>query len=151
MERLRVRVIDDSLTLRALVEEIVERDRDFAAVTVAADATQARALMPALRPHIITLDLEMPGIGGLHFLDELRDQAHAPIVVLSSATREGSASAAEALEHGADYCFDKAKLISEARRFVGLLKKAARRKVAKNGLDYQPAMLADPRKAASAA
>ena len=151
MERLRVLVIDDSLTIRALVEEIVKRDRDFGAVVVAADTMQAVALMASLRPHVITLDLAMPGIGGLDFLDELRDQAHAPIVVVSSATRDGTEAVEDALAHGADYCFDKAKLISEAQRFLRLLKKAAQRKVAKNGHDYQAAQLVDPPRGAPAA
>ncbi|HEY0270104.1 MAG TPA: response regulator [Sphingomonas sp.] len=141
MERLRVLIIDDSLTIRALVEELVMRDRDFGKVAVAADVGQALSMMEALRPHVITLDLAMPGLGGLDFLDLLRDRAHAPIIVVSSATQAGAAAREEALARGADHCFDKGTLISEAQHFLRLLKRAARRKVAKNGHDYQAAYL----------
>jgi chemotaxis response regulator CheB len=141
VERLRVLTIDDSLTIRALIEELVNQDREFESIATAGDVAHGLTLMRNLRPHVITLDLAMPGVGGLSFLDDLRERAHAPIVVVSSATRDGSAASLEALDRGADYCFDKARLISEARAFLRVLKKAGRRKVAKNGHDYQAAQI----------
>ena len=70
----------------------------------------------------------MPGIGGIAFLDEIADQRHPPIVVVSSSTEQGSAATIEALEHGADACFDKRKIVSEAAEFMKLIKKTARQK-----------------------
>jgi chemotaxis response regulator CheB len=128
VDYLRVLVIDDSLTIRAMFEELVERQAGCRVVGVAATAAAARSLIIDLAPNVITLDLNMPGLDGLSFLDELRDQPHAPIVVVSSSTRDGGAEVTEALAHGADACFDKGKVISEAGRFIKLLKKASQRK-----------------------
>ena len=86
--------------------------------------------MASARPNIITLDLMMPGIGGLAFLDELAHRAHCPIVVVSSTTKPGTPAETEALARGADACFDKAKIISSAPAFFALLKKTARRPAA---------------------
>jgi two-component system chemotaxis response regulator CheB len=130
---LRVLVIDDSLTIRAMVEEIVQHEPGCRVVGVAGDVVAARQMLIDLEPNVITLDLAMPGIDGLSFLDELRSQKHAPIVVVSSSTTEGAAATAEALAHGADACFDKAKVVSDARRFLRVLDKAVQRKAAGSG------------------
>jgi two-component system chemotaxis response regulator CheB len=133
MEFLRVLVIDDSLTIRAMVEQVVQKVPGCRVVGAAADVATARAMIDDLAPNVITLDLAMPGMGGLGFLDELRDRPHAPIVVVSSSTADGSDAAEEALARGADACFDKTRLIAEADRFVRLLKLAAKRKLRRAG------------------
>jgi two-component system chemotaxis response regulator CheB len=129
MDFLRVLVIDDSLTIRAMVEQVVQRVPGCRVVGVASDVGTARTMIEDLAPNVITLDLAMPGVDGLSFLDELRERKHAPIVVVSSSTSEGSPEAQEALSRGADACFDKTRLIVEADRFVRLLKMAAKRKL----------------------
>ena len=70
----------------------------------------------------------MPGVDGFAFLDELRSYPHAPVVVVSSATTIGSPAAEEALARGADACFDKSKIVSEAKNFIRVLKKASVKK-----------------------
>ena len=127
VDKLRVLVIDDSSTIRAIVSRLIEQEAGCSVVGVAGDVPTALQLLAGRYHNVITLDLAMPGIDGLRFLDELRDQLHAPIVVVSSSTREGSSCAAEALAMGAEACFDKTKLISDAPRFMRLLKKAANR------------------------
>jgi chemotaxis response regulator CheB len=129
VDRLRVLIIDDSITIRAMLEELLEREPDCRIVGIAGDVDSARELIEQQRPNVITLDLAMPGVEGLHFLDELKAKTLAAIVVLSSSAREGAPIIAEALAHGAVACFDKAKLLSEARRFVGMLKHAVKPKV----------------------
>ena len=130
---LRVLVIDDSLTIRAMVEEIVQHEPGCRVVGTASDVVTARRMLIDLQPNVITLDLAMPGIDGLSFLDELRSRKHAPIVVVSSSTTDGAAATAEALAHGADACFDKAKVVSDARRFLHVLDEAVRRQATGTG------------------
>ena len=125
MRNHRVLIIDDSLTIRAMVEELLARHANCTQVAVASDVPTARTLIAEFRPSLITLDLNMPGIDGLTFLDELSAHHHAPVVVVSSATSEDSEASEEAMAHGADACFDKAKIVTDATRFVKLLQRAA--------------------------
>lgn len=128
MERLRVLVIDDSVTIRAVIEQIVEREVGCRVVGTACGTAVAKGLMDDLLPNVITLDLAMSGEDGLQFLDYLRGRMHAPVVVVSSSTTAGAAATAEAFARGADACFDKASVISDASRFMQLLKGVVRRR-----------------------
>ncbi|MFA6117819.1 MAG: response regulator [Sphingomonas sp.] len=121
-----VLIIDDSLTVRAIIEEMLSADRDWRVVGSASDVDTARALIAELRPSVITLDLAMPGIDGMSFLDELAASPHAPVLVVSSHTRDGSDTAQEAVARGAVACFDKAHLVSHAKDFRRILGKSAR-------------------------
>ena len=121
----RVLIIDDSITIRAMVEQLLTNQDVWSEIAVASDVPAARRLMETFKPTIITLDLNMPGINGLELLKELRFYPHAPIVVVSSSTKEGSAEAKEALEAGADACFDKSRILSDSAKFVRLLVKTA--------------------------
>jgi two-component system chemotaxis response regulator CheB len=124
-----VLVIDDSMTVRAIIEQILEREPDLTVIASASDVPTARALIARHAPSVITLDLAMPGIDGLAFLDELAGGPHAPVLVVSSHTRPDSAAEIDALARGAAGCFDKARLVSEGRKFAGALRKAAHRKI----------------------
>lgn len=124
---MRLLVIDDSATVRAMVEQVVGHDPDCEVVGVASDVPAARALLGRLRPDLITLDLNMPGVNGLEFLDELAGQRHAPVIVLSSSTVDGATVTSDAIARGAEACFDKARVIKEAPRFRQLLRRAVER------------------------
>jgi two-component system chemotaxis response regulator CheB len=126
---LTVLVIDDSMTVRAIIEQIVEGEPDLAVIASASDVPTARALIARHAPSVITLDLAMPHIDGMAFLDELAGGPHAPVLVVSSHTRPGSAAEQDALTSGAAACFDKASLVREGRRFARLLRKTAHRKM----------------------
>ncbi len=104
MAKHRVLIIDDSLTIRALLEGVISRDSDFRVVRAASSVGSARQMMTDLLPTVITLDLAMPEVDGIDFLDELVKQRHAPIPLLSSSTTAGSAARDDALSHGADAC-----------------------------------------------
>lgn len=121
----RVLIIDDSITIRAMVEQLLVKQELWSEIAVAPDVPTARRLIETFKPTIITLDLNMPGIDGHAMLDELRYYPHAPVVVVSSSTKEGSEEAKKALEAGADACFDKSRILSDSAKFVRLLVKTA--------------------------
>ena len=117
-------VIDDSLTVRAIIEELLGAQKDMRVVGSAASVSAARALIGRFVPSIIILDLAMPGVDGFAFLDELAGQPHAPVLVVSSHTVAGSPSEAEAIWRGAYACFDKAQLLRQGGRFTKLVRQA---------------------------
>lgn len=121
---IRLLIIEDSATARAIIEQIVIQEPGAEIVGVASSSEQARVLLRTLKPNVITLDLHMPGMGGLAFLDDFGGPRHAPVVVLSSSTTKGSAVAKESIERGATACFDKASLTREAARFRQVLCRA---------------------------
>lgn len=127
MHTIRLLVVDDSATIRALVEQIADGDPDCVVVGVAADVSAARTFIRDHRPNLITLDLNMPGMSGLEFLGELSSIPHAPVIVLSSATTLGSDAAAAAMKLGAVACFDKGRIVAEASRFRKLMRTAVDR------------------------
>jgi two-component system chemotaxis response regulator CheB len=128
VEHLRVLVIDDSLTIRALIEQVINKHPGCRVVGTAADVVTAAQMLDDLLPNVVTLDLAMPGLDGFVFLEASRNSPHAAVVVVSESTKIGSENTAKALAYGAIACFDKAKIISDAGRFVKLLKKASQRK-----------------------
>ena len=121
----RVLIIDDSITIRAMVEQLLSNQQVWSEIAVAPDVPTARRMIQSFKPTIITLDLNMPGIDGFALLDELRFYAHAPVVVVSSSTKEGSDEEKAALKAGADACFDKSRILSDSSKFVRLLIKTA--------------------------
>lgn len=125
LEELRVLVVDDSLTIRAMMDELISHLPHCQVVGAAANVAEAREMIATRFPNLITLDLAMPGINGVDFLDELAHHSHAPVVVVSSSTAPGSVAAQEALDHGADACFDKSCLLRRSKTFLSTLRKAA--------------------------
>lgn len=105
--RARVLVVDDSVTMRAFFNAMFERDRMIDVVGTAANAEEARKLMIQLRPNVVTLDIEMPGMSGLDFLSEIMEERPTPVIMLSSLTHKGAEASFEALERGAVDCFPK--------------------------------------------
>ena len=120
----RVLIIDDSITIRAMVEQLLANQGLWSEIAVAPDVPTARRLIDSFKPTIITLDLNMPGVNGLELLHELRFYPHAPIVVVSSSTKDGSDEAKKAIEAGATACFDKSRILSDSAKFIRLLVKA---------------------------
>jgi chemotaxis response regulator CheB len=129
MTDLRVLVIDDSLVIRAMVDGLIEATDDLQVVGVAPDVAQARELMARCKPDVVTLDLSLPDVDGMTFLDELTELDGPPVVVISSSTIKGSAISIEAIRRGASETFDKARLTGDAGRL--------RRTLRRYGLDYR--------------
>ncbi len=103
----RVLIVDDSLTMRALFSGVLERARGIEVVGMAANADEARELMIKLKPSVVTLDVEMPGMSGLDFLEEIMRERPTPVVMLSTLTQKGAETSFRALELGAVDCFPK--------------------------------------------
>nr|WP_218649672.1 chemotaxis response regulator protein-glutamate methylesterase [Pseudomonas taiwanensis] len=103
-------VVDDSALIRSLLSEIVRADNELQLVGVAPDAYVARDLIKQHSPDVITLDVEMPRMDGLTFLDKLMKGRPTPVVMISSLTERGSEATLRALELGAIDFVAKPKL-----------------------------------------
>lgn len=99
--RIKVLVIDDSALVRALLTRILGEDPDLEVVGAAPDAFVARDKIKALRPDVLTLDVQMPRMDGLQFLRNLMRLRPMPVVMCSSLTESGADVTLTALELGA--------------------------------------------------
>ncbi len=97
----RVLIVDDSATARAVLRDVLESQRDIEVVGVAQDAYIARDKIIELRPDVICLDVEMPRMDGITFLKKLMTYMPTPVVMVSSLTQKGAITTLEALEAGA--------------------------------------------------
>jgi two-component system chemotaxis response regulator CheB len=98
---IRVLVVDDSKIARRWIIEALSHDHEIEVVGVASDPYEARDQILALKPDVITLDLEMPRMDGLSFLKILNQHHPMPVVVVSALTPRGSELALAALAAGA--------------------------------------------------
>ncbi|MEO6396100.1 MAG: chemotaxis response regulator protein-glutamate methylesterase [Devosia sp.] len=98
---IRVLIVDDSALIREVLSRTLGHDGDIEVVGVAADAAEARAKIKALNPDVVTLDIEMPDMNGLAFLDRLMRLRPTPVVMVSTLTRKGASETLLALEIGA--------------------------------------------------
>ena len=98
---IRVLVVDDSAVVRKVLTEELSKHEDIEVVGSAIDPYAARDKIVALKPDVITLDLEMPRMDGLSFLSKLMKHYPLPVVVVSSLTKKNSEAAVTALRLGA--------------------------------------------------
>jgi len=98
---IRVLVVDDSKLVREVLRTTLSAQPDIEVVATASNPYEARREIVRLKPDVMTLDLEMPRMGGLTFLRKLMKSFPMPVVVLSAFTEEGSDVALAALEVGA--------------------------------------------------
>lgn len=103
----RLLIVDDSVTLRRLLCQVLGADPRIGIVGEASDPYEAREKIRALRPDVLTLDVEMPKMSGLAFLERLMRLRPMPVVMISGETGRGSAAAIEALALGAVDCIGK--------------------------------------------
>lgn len=103
----RVLVVDDSATMRGLITAILNADPAVTVVGQAADAMQARQAIKELDPDVVTLDIEMPNMNGLDFLEKIMRLRPMPVIMVSTLTHKGAEASIEALEIGAFDCVGK--------------------------------------------
>ncbi len=101
MNKIRVLCVDDSALMRQLMTEIVNSHPDMEMVASAPDPLVARDLIKKFNPQVLTLDVEMPRMDGLDFLEKLMRLRPMPVVMVSSLTGKGSEITLRALELGA--------------------------------------------------
>ncbi len=99
--KIKVLIVDDSALVRKLLTEILGGDRQIEVVGTAAEPYAARNKIKALNPDVITLDVEMPKMDGLTFLEHLMRLRPMPVVMVSSLTEQGADTTMRALELGA--------------------------------------------------
>lgn len=104
---IKVLVVDDSATMRALIVRQLQADPGIRVVGEAGDPLEARAAIKALNPDVVTLDIEMPNMSGLEFLERLMRLRPTPVVMVSTLTQRGAEATIQALELGAVDCVGK--------------------------------------------
>lgn len=97
----RVLIIDDSVVIRQLLKDIFARDGGIEVVGAASDPIEGYDKIVQLKPDVLTLDVEMPRMDGITFLEKLMRSHPMPVVMISTLTREGSEVTLKALELGA--------------------------------------------------
>ncbi len=97
----RVLVVDDSALMRKLIPQILRGSDSIEVVGTAMDGTFGLKKIDELRPNVITLDLEMPGLSGLDTLKEIKSRHGIPVIVVSSHSKKGAAQTLRALSLGA--------------------------------------------------
>jgi two-component system chemotaxis response regulator CheB len=130
MTPVRVLVVDDSALMRKLIPQILAADSSIQVVGTAMDGNFGLKKIQELKPQVVTLDLEMPGMGGLDMLKEIMQRHALPVIVVSSHSTQGAAVTLQALSMGAFDFVAKPSDVSAnmpeiARELIAKIKAAA--------------------------
>lgn len=119
----KVLIVDDSALIRSVMSEIINSQPDMQVVATAPDPLVARELIKQTNPDVLTLDVEMPKMDGLDFLEKLMRLRPMPVVMVSSLTERGSEITMRALELGAVDFVTKPKISIQAgmREYTDLI------------------------------
>ena len=101
MEKIKVLVVDDSALVRSLLAGIINAQPDMSCIGAASDPLVAREMIRNLNPDVLTLDVEMPRMDGIDFLEKLMRLRPMPVVMVSTLTERGAEVTMRALELGA--------------------------------------------------
>ncbi len=112
---IRVLIVDDSATMRAILAACLSAEPDITVVGAAGNAAEGRELMKLHNPDVVTLDIEMPGMNGLDFLEKIMTLRPTPVIIVSGSTQQGAEITARALTLGAIDCYAKADLDAALR------------------------------------
>ena len=132
MQKIRVLTVDDSALMRQVLASLLAKDPEIEVVGAAPDPYIAREKIKALNPDVLTLDVEMPKMDGITFLEKLMHGHPMPVVMVSSLTEAGCQTTLRALELGAVDFITKPKIdlrdgMEEvAQDLIGKIKAAAR-------------------------
>lgn len=141
MSAVKVLVVDDSATMRSLISAMLRRDPEITVVGQAGDPLEAREAIKQLNPDVITLDVEMPNMNGLAFLEKIMRLRPMPVVMVSTLTQVGADVSLAALEIGAIDCVGKPSAGVPAEQAFATLAakvKAAARARVRPGSDRAP-------------
>jgi two-component system chemotaxis response regulator CheB len=107
MRKHRVLIVDDSASMRHLIASVLLDTDDIDVVGQAADAMEAREAIKKLNPDVVTLDVEMPKMNGIEFLEKLMRLRPTPVIMVSNFTSSGGDLTVKALAMGAVDCIGK--------------------------------------------
>ena len=141
MRKIRVLIIDDSATMRNIIRTCLSQDPDIEVCGEAEDPLVARDAIKALNPDVLTLDVEMPRMNGIEFLEKLMRLRPMPVIMVSTLTQQGAEATIAALELGAFDCIGKPSHFAPVEAFAELpakVKAAARARV-RTSADRVPA------------
>jgi two-component system chemotaxis response regulator CheB len=139
MPPIRVLIVDDSALMRQVLTELLSHDRGIEVIGTAADPFIAREKIKKLNPDVLTLDVEMPRMDGLTFLEKLMAGRPMPVLMVSSLTESGCQTTLRALELGAVDFFTKPKIDmrhgmeEQAEELVAKVKAAASARIRGKG------------------
>lgn len=151
-KKIRVLIVDDSAVVRQTLEEVLASDREIEVMATASDPFIAADKILHEVPDVITLDVEMPRMDGITFLQKIMSQHPIPVVICSSLTDNGSETALKALEYGAVEIIQKPRVgtkqfLEESRvRICDAIKAASAAKIARlpyTGTRVVPKLSAD--------
>lgn len=151
-KKIRVLIVDDSAVVRQTMADLLSSDPRIEVMATASDPFAAAERLKAEIPDVITLDVEMPRMDGLTFLQKIMSQHPIPVVMCSSLTEQGSETALKALEYGAVEIIQKPrvgtrKFLEDSRvRLCDVVKAAAEaslRPIALSSLNHDPKLTAD--------
>ena len=140
MSKIKVLIIDDSALIRSVLKELINSQPDMEVVAAAPDPLAAREMIKTHNPDVLTLDVEMPRMSGLEFLNKLMRLRPMPGVMVSTLTEQGSEVTLKALELGAVDFVTKPKLgVSEgvtrlAEDICDKIRTAARARIRRQAL-----------------
>ncbi len=104
MKPVRVLIVDDSATIRRILTAVLDSDPGIEVVGSAPEPAVARQMIKDLNPDVLTLDVEMPNMNGIEFLEKIMRLRPMPVVMVSTLTQRGAEITLAALEQGAvDY------------------------------------------------
>lgn len=137
--KVRVLVVDDSALMRKLIPQMLETDSSIEVVGTAMDGTFCLKKIEELKPHVVTLDLQMPGMNGIDTLKEIMRRDPLPVIVVSSHSTEGASITFKALGLGAIDFVTKpqdatAHMATSARELISKIKAAAECKIVRPGI-----------------
>ncbi len=117
-QTIRVLVVDDSSFYRSLLAGIVSETEGLELVGTAVDPFDARGKIKELNPDVVTLDVEMPGMDGIAFLEKIMTLRPMPVIMVSTLTAKGTDTTIRALEIGAVDCVVKPVVNSDAATII---------------------------------
>ncbi|MBN1524097.1 MAG: chemotaxis response regulator protein-glutamate methylesterase [Spirochaetales bacterium] len=115
-EKLKILVVDDSAVVRQTLVDIISSDKELEVMGAAQDPFIAAAKMKEQAPDVIILDIEMPRMDGLTFLQKIMSQHPIPVVICSSQAERGQENALRAIDYGAVEIIEKPKM--GAKQFI---------------------------------
>jgi len=150
--RVHVLIVDDSITIRAMMEAMLNNDGEIKVVGEVGSAEEAEEILRDLQPDVTLLDIQLPGMSGLDFLEAIKEWHCKPVIMLSSLSATGAPERVEALKRGAAGSFNKANAVREGEKLIRMIKGAAHGTLRPDPVDAKAlaAEIAEQKKAAAA-